>query len=274
MVTGRTIVVTGASDGIGAAAARQLRAAGDAVVLVGRNADKTRAVAAELDAPFHVADFAELDQVRSLADALRTAHPRIDVLANNAGGMMASRRVTADGHEQTFQVNHLAPFLLTNLLLETLRESRAAVVQTASIAARRFARFDIADLDGEHAWDAATAYGNAKLANILFTAELDRRFGPDLSAVAFHPGVVATGFAAGTGGTWEFVYQNPLARRLLTSSEKGGSRLTWLAQGTPGRDWERGAYYERNRPAATNPLAADADLARELWERSADLVGL
>lgn len=271
--TPRTVVITGGSDGIGAAAARRLHDDGNRVVLVGRNRQKTLALAGELGVPSYIADFVELDQVRDLAVALDRDIEHIDVLANNAGGIMgAERTLTVDGFERTFQVNHLAPFLLTNLLLPRLRGS--IVIQTASVAARRFARFVIDDLQGEGRWDAASAYGNAKLANILFTRELDRRFGPDLSAVSFHPGVVATSFAAGAGGAWEFLYHNPIAQRLLTSTEKGGSRLVWLAEGTPGATWERGGYYERNRPARTHALADDPAVARELWERSAALVGV
>ncbi|MBD7956460.1 SDR family NAD(P)-dependent oxidoreductase [Microbacterium sp. Sa4CUA7] len=271
----RTIVITGASDGIGAAAAQQLHDAGDRVVVVGRDPAKTRAVAERIGAPWHLADFAELSQVRELAASLGERYPRIDVLANNAGGIFGDRALTADGFEKTFQVNHLAPFLLTNLLRERLVESAAAVIQTSSVAARRFARFDIDDLQGERRYSASAAYGNAKLANVLFTKELQRRWGVDgVNAVAFHPGAVATSFASASPGSWRFVYTNPLSRRLLTSAETGGSRLTWLALGTPGVDWQPGQYYERNRIGPTNKAADDPLLARELWERSAALVGL
>ena len=134
----RTIVITGASDGIGAAAARQLQAEGERVVIVGRSAEKTARVADELGAERHVADFADLAQVRALAAELRAQHDRIDVLANNAGGMFAQREVTVDGFEKTFQVNHLAGFLLTNLLRDVLVESRASVIQTASVDDRAY----------------------------------------------------------------------------------------------------------------------------------------
>lgn len=273
--TARTIVLTGASDGIGAAAARQLHAAGERVVVVGRNPDKTRTVAASIGAPWHLADFADLSQVRELAHVLLAEYPRIDVLANNAGGIFAQRRVTTDGFEITFQVNHLAGFLLTNLLLERLVASHASVIQTSSVAARRLSRFDIDDLQGEKRYSASTAYGNAKLANVLFTKELHRRCsGEGLHAVAFHPGGVATGFAAQSEGPWRFLYTNPLAKRVLVSADTGGARLTRLAEGTPGIDWQPGEYYARDRVARTHPDAADPTLARMLWERSAEMVGL
>jgi len=270
----RTIVLTGASDGIGAAAARQLHAAGDTVVVVGRDRAKTDRVADELEAERHVADFAVLDEVRALAAALRAGHPRIDVLANNAGGVFDRRRTTVDGHELTLQVNHLAGFLLTALLRDRL-VGGGAVIQTSSAAAERFSRFDIDDLDAKRRFSKTTAYGNAKLANILFTAELQRRLGGEgLSAVAFHPGVIASGFAANSRGPWRWLYTNPLTRRLLTPVEVGGARLAWLAHGTPGVDWTPGEYYAGNRVAGTHRLAADPRLAAQLWERSSAMVGL
>lgn len=271
----RTIVITGGSDGIGAAAARQLHAAGEEVVIVGRSPEKTAAVADDLGVDRHVADYAELDQVRSLAATLLERYPRIDVLANNAGGIFGERTVTADGFEKTFQVNHLAPFLLTNLLIDRLIESEASVIQTSSVAAQRFSRLDLDDLQGERRYSPSTAYGNAKLENILFTKELARRHGDDgVAAVAFHPGAIASSFASGSNGIWRWLYTNPLASRLLTSTEVGGSRLTWLALGTPGVDWQPGGYYADNRPARTHRIAADPLAARRLWELSADMVGL
>ncbi len=268
----RTIVITGASDGIGAASARQLTAAGEKVVVVGRDPEKTEAVALSIGADAHVADFAELDQVRALAATLLERYPRIDVLANNAGGIFGDRKMTRDGFELTFQVDHLAPFLLTHLLTDRLIESRASVIQTSSAAAQRFSRFDIDDLQGERSYSASRAYGNAKLANILFTKELHRRTG--LAAVAFHPGVIASSFASSSNGLWRWMYTNPLVSRFLTSTDVGGSRLTWLALGTPGVDWMPGEYYANNKVASTSPLADDAALAAELWERSARMLGI
>lgn len=274
-LTPRTIVITGASDGIGAAAAGQLHAIGENVVVVGRDPEKTRAVAEGIGAPWHVADYADLDQVRALAATLLERYDRIDVLANNAGGIFAERTLTRDGFEKTFQVNHLGGFLLTALLRERLIESRASVIQTSSIAAQRFSRFDIDDLQGERRFSPSTAYGNAKLANILFTKELARRFDArGLNAVAFHPGAIASSFAGSARGASHWLYTNPLAKRLLTGVEVGGSRLGWLAIGTPGVGWRSGGYYANNRPARTSPLAADPLLAARLWQRSAELVGL
>ncbi|WP_432986428.1 SDR family NAD(P)-dependent oxidoreductase [Dactylosporangium sp. CA-233914] len=271
----KTIVITGASDGIGAAAAQQLHDHGHRVVVVGRSPQKTRAVAAPLGADAFVADFTRLDEVRGLAAALGAAYPRIDVLANNAGGVFGDPARTADGFERTFQINHLAPFLLTSLLLPTLIESGATVIQTSSIGARMAGRLDLRDLNLERDFSPIRAYSAAKLENILFTKELHRRYhGQGVSAVAIHPGNVATNFASQTTSQlMRFIATNRLTRSLLISAERGADQLVWLSQSRPGIDWEPGGYYEKRKPARRiNKQALDADLARALWDRSEQLV--
>jgi NAD(P)-dependent dehydrogenase (short-subunit alcohol dehydrogenase family) len=270
----KTIVITGASDGIGAAAARKLHADGHHVVVVGRSPGKTKAVADEIGAERFVADFAVLDDVRRLAMEIDSLCPTIDVLANNAGGSFPEQVKTVDGHDKTFQVNHLAPFLLTQLLLEKLLASKASVIQTSSIGARALGKIEMDDLEHDNDWNAMRAYGTTKLENILFTVELDRRYAADgLAAAAFHPGVVASNFAAEMGGLSRLVYRNPLSRYLLTSSDKGADQLVWLAEGTPGTDFQSGTYYEKRKPAKRmNPQAHDPELARWLWERSEALL--
>ena len=146
-VKDKVIVITGASDGIGAAAAQLLKAQGAQVVIVGRSPQKTKKMAHLLDAPSYLADFTRLDDVRKLASDLKNDFPRIDVLANNAGGVMGERTLTSDGHEMTIQVNHLAPFLLTNLLLDTLVSSRASVIATSSFAHRMAGKLDLGTLE-------------------------------------------------------------------------------------------------------------------------------
>lgn len=268
----RTIVITGASDGIGAAAARRLHADGHRVVVVGRSPEKTRAVAAELGVEHHVADFARLDEVRALASRLAGLE-RIDVLANNAGGLFGDHSLTVDGFEKTLQVNHLAPFLLTHLLLDRLVADGGAVVNTSSMAARS-GRIDLDDLGGRAGHTPMRAYGASKLANVLHARELHRRYnGRGLAAASFHPGGVATNFASDSTSGMRFVYHTPL-RHLLTSPEKGAETLVWLAEGAPGRDWRSGEYYEKKRVARTNPLGYDDSLARTLWERTAELLGI
>ncbi len=272
----KTIIVTGASDGIGAAGARRLHAAGHTIVLVGRSPEKTARIAAELDAPFHAVDFAELDQVRALAGILVAQHPRIDVLVNNAGGIFGSRERTVDGFEKTLQVNHLAPFLLTNLLLSTLLASQGTVINTSSAAARLFGHLDLDDLDNDRRFSANKAYGDAKLENILFAKELHRRHHQEgLSAAAFHPGLVATGFAGDTTSLMRLVYRSPLKRLLgFVSADTGADTLVWLAESLPGVDWDSGQYYEKRRIARTHVQAEDSTLARRLWSVSAEMVRL
>ena len=146
-MTARTIVITGASDGIGASAARTLGKRGERVVVVGRSAEKTERTAKEIGADYFVSDFAELAQVRHLAAQLKEKYPRIDVLANNAGGIMGQRGLTVDGHEKTFQINHLAPFLLTTELMDVLTASRATVINNSSAANALYGKLDLNDLD-------------------------------------------------------------------------------------------------------------------------------
>ncbi|TFC02097.1 SDR family NAD(P)-dependent oxidoreductase [Cryobacterium mannosilyticum] len=264
----RTIIITGASDGIGAAAARKLSADGEHVVIVGRSPAKTASIADNLGVDYFVADFARLDEVRTLAAELRERYPRIDVLANNAGGIMGTRELTVDGHEKTFQINHLAPFLLTTLLIDRLSESSATVVNTSSAANSVFGKFDLDDLDAERSYSPNRAYGNAKLANILFTRELHHRYHDQgISAAAFHPGVVATGFAAGSTSVMRLIYRTPL-KRFLMPPEQGADTLTWLATATPGTDWISGEYYEKRVVQKANPQAYDPALAAALWARS------
>lgn len=274
--TARTIVITGASDGIGAAAARLLARAGHRVAVVGRNPEKTASLAREVGGDPFTADFTRLADVRRLASELDDAYPRIDVLANNAGGILGDPTRTVDGHEQTFQLNHLAPFLLTSLLLEKLLASRAAVIQTSSVGARIFGHLDLDDLEHDNDFSAHRAYGTAKLENILFTTELHRRFHDQgLSAAAFHPGGVATNFGAESTGIFRRLYQNRIGKLFLTTPEQGAAQLVRFAQTQPGVDWQSGAYYENGRVARrVNPQVRDADLARRLWDRTAELAGV
>jgi NAD(P)-dependent dehydrogenase (short-subunit alcohol dehydrogenase family) len=270
-MSARTIVITGASDGVGAAAARELTRRGEQVVAVGRSPQKTAALAGELGIPFHVADYASLAQVHRLASEL-DAYPRIDVLANNAGGIMGPRTLTEDGYELTFQVNHLAGFLLTTLLIDKLLASRASVIQTSSIAARLMGRIDLDDLQREHGYSPQAAYGAGKLANILFTRELHRRYHDQgLSAAAFHPGVVGTNFASTPGNPMRPLYHSPLKRAFTISPERGADQLVWLATSTQGEHWQSGLYYEKRRPARSAAQAEDAALAQAFWDASAAL---
>jgi NAD(P)-dependent dehydrogenase (short-subunit alcohol dehydrogenase family) len=266
-----TVVLTGATRGIGHAAAIDVARRGAELALVGRDAARVRATAdaaraAGGDAPVHehVADLARVDEVRRLAAELLNAHPRIDVLANNAGAMFTSRHVTPDGFEQTFALNHVAPFLLTNLLLERLTASRARVVTTASDA-HKGAVLDLDDLQSEHGrFRPGRVYGMSKLCNVLFTRELQRR-NPDIVANCLHPGVIRTGFGKNDGALARIALT--IAGPFLRSPESGARPLVWLALDPAAGDL-RGQYVEKGRLVAPSVQAQDDRLANELWERS------
>jgi NAD(P)-dependent dehydrogenase (short-subunit alcohol dehydrogenase family) len=272
-----TVILTGATRGIGHAAAVELARRGAAVALVGRDRERVQTTAEEARAAAsggaqiheHVADLARMDEVRRLAAELLDAYPRIDVLANNAGAMFTSRHETPDGFEQTFALNHLAPFLLTALLLERIAAARGRVVTTASDAHKG----GVLDLDDpqfeRHRYRPGRAYATSKLCNVLFTRELQRRH-PEIAANCFHPGVIRSGFAkndgtlTGIGAT--------LIGPFLRSPERGATGLVWLAL-DPAAGELRGTYVEKSRPVAPSAQAQDDRLAAALWERSAELVG-
>jgi NAD(P)-dependent dehydrogenase (short-subunit alcohol dehydrogenase family) len=272
----KVVVITGGSDGIGAAAARLLARQGNRIILVGRSPGKTRSVAAQIGAESHVADFAHLGQVRELAAELGRRHPWIDVLVNNAGLIAGARRaVTADGHELTFQVNHLAPFLLTMLLRGPLSAARASVITTSSRAGTaRDARVNPDDLDMTGGYDGLRAYKASKLANVLFTRELARRWEPfGVGAAAVHPGMVRSRWGRSGPAAVRAVMNSPL-RLAMRSPERGADTIVWLATTAPGKDWRSGGYFANRKPAAPSPLADDTQLAGQLWDQSASICGL
>ncbi len=267
----RTIVVTGGSSGVGLAAAEQFAAQGDQVIVVGRTPGRLDAAVARVKAAGSgrepgrfQADFENLQEVRGLAAHLLDTYPKIDVLANNAGGMVAGYRRTVDGYEATIEGNHLAPFLLTELLRERLSGGR--MVSTASDAHRR-GHPDPDDFTGTAAtYGTWRAYGAAKTANILFAAEAARRW-PDITSVSFHPGVVRTNF--GNGRLVRLFYRYAPG---LVPPEKAGALLVWLAT-TPASELVDGAYYVGHEATAPAPQASDPAAAAKLWEASAAAVG-
>ena len=269
-MTRKTIVITGASDGIGAAAARRLHQRGDNVVVIGRSETKTAAVAAELDADRFVVDFADLSQVRALAQKLSSQYPRIDVLLNNAGGMGAKIQLTPDGYEHTYQVNYLAPFLLTTQLMDLLVESRATVVNTTSSSHLLVLRAGVDDLENTARRRPSTAYALSKLAIVLFTKELHRRYHDEgLSVATVHPGYVDSNFGPASGSRLiMFMAKYSPTGRYTATSDEGADQLVWLASSKPGVDWTSGEYYSRHKIARTNRLAKNSRLASELWESS------
>ena len=276
---GRPVVlITGATDGIGKATARALATGGATVVLAGRNPDKTAATVAELarssSGPVHglVADLGSLAQVRDLAGNVRERYDRLDVLVNNAGAVFTRRAETVDGYERTLAVNHLAPFLLTNLLLDRLVASATARVVTVSSAGHKLARLDLDDLHNRRRYRGMQVYAQTKLANLLFTYELARRLkGTGVTANALHPGGVASNFGAGQPGLVHRAMR--LTLRFGLSPEQSAGYVARLAV-APEIAGITGGYFDRDRPARSSPASYDEDLARRLWHRSAELVGL
>ena len=275
----RVIIITGASDGIGAAAARQVAGsrepspAGGAVARR-RLAKVATEIGANTSSPTSRASTTSGNSRPRSAPAV----DHIDVLANNAGALFGDRTETVDGYEKTLQVNHLAPFLLTNLLLDLLQAGEGVVINTASSAAKVYGRFDGDDLENAVDYNPTKAYGDAKLNNILFTRGLNNRFGSEgIRSVAFDPGNVATNFANDTDSYLRFVWRTPLRRLVLITPEQGGSNLAFFINGTPGVTWRTDQFYTQTKPATasqTNPQILSDEFADRLWQASARMVGL
>lgn len=267
----KTALITGASGGIGEQAARQLAALGYQVAIIGRNPQRTNQVARDLGALAYTADFADLRQVVTLAEQLLRDYPRIDLLAHNAGGLFPRQSPTVDGFEITFQVNHLAPFLLTQLLLPRLIACQTMVISTSSVA-HHFAGLlsDPMNMDRPGRRSPHLAYCDSKLANILFTRQLQRLHGQQgITAVSYHPGMVASSFSSGSRSPLRWAYTPRMSRLLgMISPQQGADTLVWLAQGQPGVDWRPGDYHVRRAPARVSRKAQDEELAQELWQMS------
>jgi NAD(P)-dependent dehydrogenase (short-subunit alcohol dehydrogenase family) len=268
------VLLTGATRGIGQAGAVELARRGAELALVGRDPERVGAVAEQAraaggGAPVHehVADLTLMWNVRALAEEVRERHGQLDVLANNAGALFASRKVTSEGFEQTFALNHLAPFLLTHLLRDRLTGGR--VVTTASDA-HKGGRLDLDDLQSENSFAAMRVYGTSKLCNILFTRELARR-APELHANCFHPGMVRTGFGKNDNGIWKLL--TTLGSPFFRSPARGARSLVWLALSDDAAGLT-GEYVQDEKVLSPSAQAQDPVLAEALWERSAELVGL
>jgi NAD(P)-dependent dehydrogenase (short-subunit alcohol dehydrogenase family) len=273
-LAGRTVIVTGASSGIGAAGAEELGRRGAEVVPVGRDSGRLAAVTERIDnaAEPLTADFASLTEVRSLAERLLERHPQIHVLVNNAGTVTGRRELSEDGYEMVFAVNHLAPFLLTNLLLDRLRESAPARVVTTSSIAHGQGQVDLDNLQLERGWSWSRAYGNSKLANVLFTRALARRLdGSGVVANCFHPGTVRTRIARDTGLLRSLAWK--AATMFASSPARGAETLVYLAA-SPEAAEVSGEYFVDSKPGRTAGRARDDEKAERLWEASEDLTGL
>ena len=274
-MTGKTVLITGASAGIGKATASELASRGARVVLACRDAEKAGKARAEILARSPAArvdvvalELGSLRSVRDCAQKVLADHPRIDVLIDNAGVFPPKLRKTADGFEEQIGVNHLGHFLLTNLLLERLVASAPARVVVVSSMMHAGGKIDFASFRGPAKYSAYTAYRQSKLANILFTNELARRLsGRGVTANSLHPGGVATEIARDAS-----LLVRTAARLLGTSPEKGARTSLHLAA-SPEVEGVTGRYFVSCREAETDPLAQDEALARKLWDESEQLVG-
>jgi NAD(P)-dependent dehydrogenase (short-subunit alcohol dehydrogenase family) len=279
-VRGKTILVTGATSGIGLEASVELARRGARVVMVGRDHRKTETAEAEVRARSGSRDVSHLmcelssqASIRGLAAAYRAKHERLDVLVNNAGGVNKTRLLSADGIEMTFAVNHLASFLLTSLLLDLLRASAPARVVTVASVGHRRGTLDFADLGFERGYAIMTAYARSKLANVLFAAELSRRLaGSGVTSNSLHPGAVATNIWSGAPG-WAKPIIHLFFKPFFISAELGGANLVRLVA-SPELDGVTGQYFEQAARANPARLARDEALARRLWDVSAELTGL
>jgi len=280
IMDGKTVLITGATHGIGRATAMGLAELGAHTVLVARDAGKGQRTVEEIRArtgnenvDVLIADLSAQSSVRHLAGQVQSRYPRLDVLVNNVGVFLATRRVTADGLEYTFALNHLAPFLLTNLLLDLLKASAPARVVTVSSGAQQVGRLNFDDLQGEAGYSGQAAYNQSKLANVMFCYSLARRLeGTGVTSTVLHPGVVRTNFAKDD--------PTPVMRTIITvfkpffkSPERGAETPIYLAS-SPDVEGVTGRYFVNKRARKSSSRSYDERAAERLWQESERLVGL
>ena len=281
---GKTVVVTGGNSGIGFETAAALASMGARVLITARNADKGRAAVASISQRLQgegrvqlvAFDLADLTSVRRGAAEILEQTPRLDVLVNNAGLVLSERAETVDGYEATFAINHLGPFLLTNLLLDRMTESAPAriviVASTAHNAARQGIPFD--DLQSTHGYRGMHVYGQSKLANILFTLELSRRFADKgVTANSLHPGTVRTGYGRDGDARGLLGFGIKIASPFFLSPAKGARTSVYLAS-SPEVAGISGEYFVKCKPRKPRRWAQDSAAAGRLWQVSEELVGL
>ena len=279
-IRGKNVLLTGATNGIGQEAAVELARRGARVTLVGRDPRRTEAAVADVKARSNSAevshllcDFSSQDSIRSLAEQVLARNEPLHVLINNAGGVNKERRLTVDGIETTFAVNHLGYFLLTHLLLNRIVQSAPARIVSVASNAHRSGTLDFDDLGYERGYFILKAYSRSKLANVLFANELARRLeGTGVTSNSLHPGVVATNIWSGTpNGARQLI--RFLARPFFLSPAQGAAPIVHLAA-SPELEGVNGKYFDRGKPATPAPLARDETLAKRLWEVSERMAGL
>ncbi len=279
-MAGKTVLVTGGTGGIGRATALRLASMGARVGITGREAGRTQRAAAEIASESangtvdaFAADMSSQAEVRRLAGEVLAAYPRLDVLVNNAGGFWAHRHVTEDGLEHTFALNHLAPFLLTRLLLDRLIESAPARIVTVSSGAQSMGTINFDDLMGEHKYSGSDAYNQSKLANVMFTYELARRLaGTGVTATALHPGMTNTSFSA-EDPSRAFAPLVMVMRPFMKKPERGADTPVFLSS-SPAAEGLTGQYFVNQAAKKSNESSYDTAAAARLWQVSAGLVGV
>jgi NAD(P)-dependent dehydrogenase (short-subunit alcohol dehydrogenase family) len=276
---GKVCIITGGTSGIGLVTAETLATKGARVIVVGRDRARTNAALARIKrrvagaaVESEIADLSRLDEVRSLGTRL-AALPRIDVLINNAGAMFQRRQTTSDRLERTFALNHMAYFVLTELLRDRLLKSAPARVVNVASEAHRRATLDFNDLQSEHHYRGFVAYGRSKLCNILFTRELARRLeGTGVTANCLHPGFVASRFGDDNGGLFRIGIT--IAKRLMALSPEQGAATTIYLATAPEVEGRSGLYFDQCKPATPSAAAQDDDDAHELWVQSVRMAGI
>jgi NAD(P)-dependent dehydrogenase (short-subunit alcohol dehydrogenase family) len=276
---GKVVVITGATSGIGEVAAQRLAAMGARIVLVARDAARGQESLARLAHSgaggahsIHYGDLSRISETKRVAAEIAAAEPRIDVLINNAGALFGTRQVTADNLEQTFATNHMAYFVLTLGLRESLLAAAPARVVSTASAAHKGYTLDFDDLQATKGYSAMKAYGRSKLCNILFTRELAQRWrGKSVTVNCLHPGFVATRFGDGSGGLLSRVVR--VAKAFAISPEKGAETIVYLAS-SPDVGTRSGQYFYKCRPATPTAAARDDATAKRLWLESAKIAGI
>lgn len=276
---GKVVLITGGTSGIGKAAATALAGMGATVVITGRNEERGKRALQEIreesgndGVGLILADLTVQDEVRRLAEELRERHNQLEVLVNNAGLVLSERTETPDGIETQLAINHLAPFLLTNLLLDLLKESAPSRIVTVSSDAHRWAKIDLDDLQSRKRYRGMQVYGKTKLANIMFTYELAERLeGTGVTANCMHPGGVNTNFGNNQGGPMNLLFR--LFKPFMRSPEQGADTLIYLAS-SPEVEGMTGKYLADRKVKAASDAAYDETTRKRLWEASEELTGL
>lgn len=278
-MTNKIALITGATAGIGKETAREIAKSGATTVLVARNKAKGEAVVEELKRSTNnekidllVADLSVISEIRRCADEFKSKYDRLDILVNNAGAIFDKRETTSDSLEKTFALNHISYFLLTNLLLDVIKQSQPARIVSVSSAAHSFGKIDFDNLQSEKSFSKLGTYSNSKLMNVLFTYELARRLKETkITANCLHPGAVASDFGNELSGIFKLLVS--FGRQFFfISSEKGAETSVYLAT-SPEVEDVTGKYFDNKKAVSSLKISSDEDLQKRLWEKSEKIVG-